>query len=225
VEALLRWQHPLRGLISPREFIPLAEETGLILPIDIWALTQACAQVGRWNQQRGERPPLILSVNLSVRQLQRDDLPDVVARTLRETGFAAEQLVLEITESLLLHRTAVTLDRLRQLKKLRVRLAVDDFGTGYSSLAYLGQLPVDILKIDKSFVDQMASGPRASGLARAIVQLGRTLGLVTIAEGIEARDQRDDLYLAGCDLGQGFYFAKPLTDAEIEPLLLPPPSG
>jgi diguanylate cyclase (GGDEF)-like protein len=220
VEALLRWQHPQRGLIAPREFIPLAEETGLILPIDIWALTQACAQASDWNRQRGQRPPLTLSVNLSVRQLQRADLPDIVARILLNTGFAPEHLVLEITESLLLHRTDVILDRLRELKQLRVRLAVDDFGTGYSSLAYLRHLPVDILKIDKSFVDEITSRPEASGLARAIVQLGRTLGLVTVAEGIEALDQRNELREAGCDLGQGFYFAKPLTAAEIEPLLL-----
>jgi predicted signal transduction protein with EAL and GGDEF domain len=220
VEALLRWQHPQRGLIAPREFIPLAEETGLILPIDIWALTHACAQASHWNRQRGKRPPLTLSVNLSVRQLQRADLPDIVARTLLNTGLAPEQLVLEITESVLLHRTEVILDRLRELKKLRVRLALDDFGTGYSSLAYLRHLPVDILKIDKSFVDEITSRPEASGLARAIVQLGRTLGLVTVAEGIEALDQRNELREAGCDLGQGFYFAKPLTAAEIEPLLL-----
>lgn len=217
VEALLRWQHPRRGLIPPREFIPLAEETRLIIPLEVWALTNACFQVSRWNRQR-TAGPLTLNVNLSVRQVQRSDLAELVARTLAETGLASERLVLEITESLFLQGTDAILERLRQLERLRVRLAVDDFGTGYSSLAYLARLPIHMIKIDKSFVDDIVTGP----LARAIVQLGRTLGLTTLAEGIEASDQLDALREAGCQLGQGFYFAKPLAAAEIEPMLLNP---
>ncbi|HLL65857.1 MAG TPA: EAL domain-containing protein [Micromonosporaceae bacterium] len=219
VEALLRWNHPERGLLPPHEFIPLAEESGLILPIGEWALTNGCRQVGRWNTARPQLP-LTLSVNLSVRQLQQVDLPQIVARALAETGFAADWLVLELTESLLLQGTELILSRLQQLKALQVRLAIDDFGTGYSSLAYLRNLPIDIIKIDKSFVADMTNGPAASALARAVVQLGRTLGLVTLAEGIEAADQFEALRDTGCEMGQGYYFARPQSAAATERLLL-----
>jgi diguanylate cyclase (GGDEF)-like protein len=214
VEALLRWQHPQRGLLPPCEFIPAAEETGLIVPIEAWVLATACQQVSTWME--GRHPPLTLNVNMSVRQLQRPDLADVVARVLRETGLPADRLVLELTESILLQDTKVMVARLQRLKELGVRLAIDDFGTGYSSLAYLRRLPIDTIKIDKSFLDDIAAAPASSDLARAVVQLGRTLEMTTVAEGIETRFQLDALRAAGCHLGQGFYFAKPLTVDAIE---------
>jgi diguanylate cyclase (GGDEF)-like protein len=217
VEALVRWRHPQRGIIPPLKFVPLAEETGLIVPIGLWVLHEACQQARAWNLGR-VGPPLTISVNLSARQVQQPDLPGVVAQILLETGLDPSCLVLEITESLLLHDTEATMEQLQHLKALGLRLALDDFGTGYASLAYLRRFPIDIIKIDKSFVDEIACGPDTS-LARAIVQLGQTLRLGTVAEGIEAADQLAELRAAGCQLGQGYYFAKPLEREEVETLL------
>jgi EAL domain-containing protein (putative c-di-GMP-specific phosphodiesterase class I) len=163
---------------------------------------------------------LTVSVNLSARQLQQPDLPGVVAQILLETGLDPACLVLELTESLLLHDTEAALAQLQQLKSLGLRLAIDDFGTGYSSLAYLRKFPIDIIKIDKSFVDELAGGRDASALTHAIVQLGQTLHLVTVAEGIETSDQLVELRESGCQLGQGHYFATSLGHVEVEKLLL-----
>jgi diguanylate cyclase (GGDEF)-like protein len=221
VEALVRWRHPERGMIQPLDFIPLAEETGLILPIGRWVLVEACQQVSRWNVERGDQPALTVSVNLSALQLHQSDLPVTVAQALEETGLDPHCLILEITESVLLHDTdteAVT-QRLAALKELGVCLAIDDFGTGYSSLAYLRRFPVDILKIDKSFVDEVGHGSAASALARAIVNLGHTLQLATVAEGIETAEQLVEVRDSGCRSGQGYYFAKPLGLTEIEAFL------
>ncbi len=215
VETLVRWRHPERGLLPPLDFIPLAEETGLILPIGRWVLREACRQASRWNATRPE--PLTVSVNLSALQLHQSDLPSTVADALAESGLDPQCLILEITESVLLHDTdneAVT-QRLQALKALGVCLAIDDFGTGYSSLAYLRRFPVDILKIDKSFVDEVCHGSAASALARAIVNLGHTLQLATVAEGIETVEQLVEVRDSGCGFGQGFYFAKPLELADI----------
>jgi diguanylate cyclase (GGDEF)-like protein len=216
VEALVRWRHPDRGVVAPGQFVPLAEETGLIVPIGAWVLREACRQAGAWNAARPGGPALTVNVNLSARQLQLPDLPAQVARALRDGDLDPACLVLEITESLLLHDTDAMIARFRQLKQLGVRLALDDFGTGYSALAYLRRFPIDMIKIDKSFVAEMGAGREASTLARAIVQLGRTLGLVIIAEGIETPDQLGQLRDAGCQLGQGYYFAKPLDRSEFE---------
>jgi len=232
MEALVRWQHPERGLIYPPEFVPLAEDTGLILPIDRWVLGDACRQAGEWNARPGPHAPLTVSVNLSARQLQRTDLPEVVSTVLADTALDPACLVIEITESLLLHDTAATMDRLRRLKALGVRVAIDDFGTGYSSLAYLRQFPVDIIKIDKSFVSGAGDAPDACALACAIVQLGQTLRLSTVAEGIETGTQLAELRAAGCQYGQGFHFARAvpaeelatmlgLTDSPVPPGLVP----
>jgi diguanylate cyclase (GGDEF)-like protein len=219
VEALLRWRHPERGILAPIHFVPLAEETGLIVPIGQWVLRMACREVAAWNAARHGKPPLAVNVNLSARQLQQADLPCILADVLGETALDPACLVLEITESLLLHDTEATMSRLGQIKALGLRLALDDFGTGYSSLAYLRRFPIDIIKIDKSFVGQIACGPEASRLARAIVQLGQTLELVTVAEGIESADQVAELRSAGCGFGQGYYFAKPLDRDEMDSLL------
>jgi diguanylate cyclase (GGDEF)-like protein len=218
-EALLRWEHPQHGRVSPATFIPLAEETGLIVPLGRWVLERACRQVREWQRAYPDLDPLTVSVNLSTRQLQQAGIVDEVAAALQATGIDPALVVLEITESALMQDLESTSDRLRQLKALGVRLAVDDFGTGYSSLSYLQRLPVDILKIDKSFVDGVAANAQQNAFAQTIIQMGRTLHLQTVAEGIESGDQRDELHKLGCDLGQGYFFARPLDSASVEALL------
>jgi EAL domain-containing protein (putative c-di-GMP-specific phosphodiesterase class I) len=219
VEALVRWQHPDRGLVMPAQFVPLAEETGLILPLGRWVLQEACRQAAAWSASRGS--PLTVSVNLSARQL-RVDLPDLVAVTLAGTGLDPTLLMLEVTESLQLFDTDATADCLRRLAAMGVRIAIDDFGTGYSSLTHLHRFPVSVLKIDQSFVREFPADPRAVAVVRGIVQLGRTLNLATVAEGVEATDQRNRLLDAGCQYGQGYLFAKPVDPTEIEALLRAP---
>jgi diguanylate cyclase (GGDEF)-like protein len=219
VEALVRWLDPQHGLTSPQKFVPLAEETGLILPIGRWVIREACRQTSAWNARRPGQRPLIVSVNLSARQLQQADLPGIVAASLAETGLAPDCLMLEITESLLLRDTEITLDVLGRLEELGVRLAIDDFGTGYSTLTYLRRFPIDTVKIDKSFVDEVASSPKGSALIRAIVRFSETLDMTTIAEGIEAPEQLLHLYESGCPLGQGYLLAKPMEAQEIAALL------
>jgi diguanylate cyclase (GGDEF)-like protein len=219
-EALVRWLHPQLGMVPPLEFIPLAEETGLIVPIGTWVLREACRQAAEWNRRRPETEQLSISVNLSARQLQQPHLPQLVAEILAATGLAGRCLTLEITESQLINDVDTTVTRLEQLKALGVRLAIDDFGTGYSSLAYLRRFPIDILKIDKLFVDAVATEAPDASLTGAIVHLARTLHLSTVAEGIESIDQCAPLRDSGCQLGQGYYFAKPLDSTDAETLLL-----
>jgi diguanylate cyclase (GGDEF)-like protein len=222
LEALLRWRHPQRGLLEPAEFVPIAEDAGLIVPIDRWVLGEACRRAAGWNARRPPDRPLTVTVNLSARGLQQPDLPAVVAGALDSSGLAPECLVLELTESLLLHDSEATVHRLAALRAQGVRVAIDDFGTGYSSLAYLRRFPMDIIKVAKSFVDDIAVDQQASAVARVIVQLGRLLRLTTIAEGIEDSEQLDWLREFGCELGQGYYFAKPLDPDEVEALLFRP---
>jgi len=222
LEALVRWQHPERGIIPPLEFIPLAEETGMIIPIGDWVLREACRQAARWNEQR-EGKLLTVSVNLSAVQLDQGNLPELVASALAESGLAAKCLVIELTESLLVDHRPSTLRQLEDVKALGIRLAIDDFGTGYSSLAYLRRFPIDIIKIDKSFVDDVGDVPAAAALTMGIIQLGQALQLSTIAEGIEHLDQLNELADGNCELGQGYYFAEPLTDKDMGELLFPMP--
>jgi EAL domain-containing protein (putative c-di-GMP-specific phosphodiesterase class I) len=219
VEALIRWRHPTRGLVPPLEFIPLAEDTGLILPIGRWILREACQQARKWQLLYPDRKPLVVNVNLSARQLQEPGLVEDVAQALAETGLPPHTLVLEITESVLMHDAEATVGWLRELSALGVQLAIDDFGTGYSSLSYLRQFPVNTLKIDKSFVDGVRLGSEQSTLASAIIELGRKLGLKTVAEGIEQADQLAELGALGCDVGQGYLFARPLDSDALEALL------
>ncbi|WP_250002374.1 EAL domain-containing protein [Actinoplanes sp. M2I2] len=221
VEALIRWQHPRRGIVPPMDFIPLAEETGMIVPIGEWVLREATTRVAGWNAQRSG-PPLTVSVNISAVQLEQPALVQVVDSALKSAGLPPDRLVLELTESLLVDHRATTLERLGALKALGLRLAIDDFGTGYSSLAYLRNFPVDIIKIDKSFVDDVVDEPTAAALTHGIIQLGRALELSTIAEGIEHAGQLTSLAGGNCELGQGYYFAEPLTGADIADLLFPP---
>ncbi len=213
VEALLRWHHPVRGLIAPAEFIGLAEETGLIVPIGAWVLGEACRQAVAWGV------PLSVAVNVSGRQLLHGSLPETVAEALRRSGLPPERLVLELTESVLLDHTDSTVAPLRAIRATGVRIAIDDFGTGYSSLSYLSRLPVDLLKVDRSFVDPLGGGGSASALAATIIQLGRALSVHTVAEGIEAPDQLRLLREMGCEYGQGFLFGRPLPPERIVALV------
>ncbi len=211
VEALVRWQHPKRGLVPPMEFIPLAEESGLIVPLGLWTIQEACRQVRDWQREIPTDEPISLNVNLSARQLRDPNIVRDIAAALDDTGLLPSRLTLEITESVLMIDTSATLNRLFQLKSLGVRLAVDDFGTGYSSFAYLRRFPFDILKIDKSFVDGVATEPTAGALVDAMIRIGKTLRLETVAEGVEYVEQADRLRALDCDIGQGYYFARPLT--------------
>jgi EAL domain-containing protein (putative c-di-GMP-specific phosphodiesterase class I) len=217
LEALVRWLHPRRGTIPPAAFIPLAEETGLIIPIGRWVLEEACQQARQWQRAAGRR--LSISVNLSPRQFQDPGLVDDVARALHQADLDPGSLVLEITETLLMHDTEATIAKLQALKALGVRLAIDDFGTGYSSLSYLRRFPVDILKVDKSFIDAVAANAEDSALTQAIIELGQTLRLQTVAEGVEASEQARQLRTLQCELGQGYYFAQPLDADQVAALL------
>ena len=215
-EALVRWRHPTRGLLSPSEFIPLAESTGIVVDLGQSILDKACRQAMGWR----EGADLRVGVNLSARQLADPGLTGQVAATLEATGLPAERLVLEITETALLNSAP---DRvLTELRELGARIALDDFGTGYSSLEHLQRFPVDSIKIDKVFVDRVAGGLRDSALARAIVQLGQTMGLATVAEGVETADQAAVLRELGCGYGQGYFFAKPMSGRSLERLLREP---
>jgi diguanylate cyclase (GGDEF)-like protein/PAS domain S-box-containing protein len=218
-EALVRWQHPVRGLLGPVEFIPTAEQTGLIVPLGRFVLAEACLQAASWADMHVTGEQLRISVNVSAKQLAQPGWSDEVAQALAESGLAPRQLVLEITESVLMEDTDNTAIRLEELRRLGVRIAIDDFGTGYSSLGYLRRLPVDILKIDKSFIDGVAEGPHESALARAVVKLASTLRLEAVAEGITNRKQLLQLRRLRCPYGQGFYFARPQPTDAIPELL------
>lgn len=215
-EALVRWQHPTRGLLAPGAFIPLAEETQLIVPIGRRVLRAACEQAVHWLARHGE---LTMAVNLSGMQLAQPDLVSDVAAALRDSGLPARHLTLEITETVLMGDDEPTMKRLRELKELGVRLAVDDFGTGYSSLQYLRDFPLDILKVAKSFVDGIGDADQGVALARAIVELGESCHLDVVGEGIELTEQREGLLELGCHLGQGFLFARPADPETIDALL------
>jgi diguanylate cyclase (GGDEF)-like protein len=219
VEALLRWHHPSRGIISPAQFIPIAEETGLILPIGDWVLREACRQARQWQLAYPTEPPLTVSVNLSGHQFQQPGLTERVADILSETDLPAASLKLEITESATMRDTAVTLDQLHRLKGLGLKLAIDDFGTGYSSLAYLKSLPIDLIKIDRSFLKEIGQNVEDAAIVRAIVALAKTLNLTVTGEGLETPEQVHQLDLLSCDLGQGFYFSRPLPAAALADLL------
>ena len=217
-EALVRWNHPRFGHLLPQHFIPLAEETGLIVRLGGWVLREACAQMQRWREAYpGAR--WTMSVNLSGRQLQEPDLVHETRAALAMTGIDPGSLVLEITESVLMQQADSALQQLRAMKALGVGLAIDDFGTGYSSLSYLQRFPIDILKIAKPFIDDVGAGVEKSALARAIIGLGDTLKLKTIAEGVEVAEQRAALLMLGCELGQGYFFSPALPAAGIERML------
>ncbi|HKB28432.1 MAG TPA: GGDEF domain-containing protein [Candidatus Limnocylindrales bacterium] len=215
VEALVRWRHPDRGTIPPSEFVGLAEETGLIVQLGEWVLRESCRQVAEWGRLHPDLS-LQLSVNLSARQLLEADLSASVRRILHATGLPAHQLTLEVTESILLRDTGASVEQLQALRRMGVAIAIDDFGTGYSSLSYLQRLPVDAVKIDRSFVNDVASGARSAAFVRAILQLCRTIELRTVAEGVETAAQAAALKRLKCDLAQGFFFSHPLDPDQLE---------
>jgi EAL domain-containing protein (putative c-di-GMP-specific phosphodiesterase class I) len=219
VEALLRWEHPERGLLLPGDFIGIAEETGLIVPIGAWVLDQACRQVQRWHAAAPGTGPLRVSVNLSGRQLGHHRLVDDVASVIAQTGIEPSRVELEITESVLMDDVEASAETLGRLHELGVLLAVDDFGTGYSSLSYLRRFPVDLLKVDRSFVDGLGDDPGDSAIVAAIVTLAHTLGLAAVAEGVESGLQLDELRRLGCDRAQGFHIARPAGGHEVGELL------
>jgi len=219
VEALVRWMHPTRGMIGPMQFIPIAEETGLIVRLGAWVVRAACRQVREWQRAHPASERLTLTVNVSWHQLQGALVVDDVRNALEESGLDARCLVLEITESVLMQESDVVIERMHQLKQLGVRLAIDDFGTGYSSLGYLQRFPVDILKIDKAFIEDVGRNGTDPALARAIIALSDALSLQTIAEGIELGEQLTGLRELGCGMGQGYFLAKPQTPSAIEALL------
>jgi diguanylate cyclase (GGDEF)-like protein/PAS domain S-box-containing protein len=214
MEALIRWHHPTRGVVQPMDFIPTAEETGLIVPIGRWVLHEACRQLAEWRDRYRDRPDGSISINVSSRQLEHDHFVNDVAEELLATGIPPELLTLEITETFFMRDFQAAVRRLQALKELGIRLAIDDFGTGFSSLFSLSRLPLDIVKIDKAFIDGL--GSRYDAVVTAVVTLGNAFGLEVVAEGIETLTQRDRLVELGCRFAQGFYFAKPLEANEAE---------
>jgi EAL domain-containing protein (putative c-di-GMP-specific phosphodiesterase class I) len=215
-EALLRWQHPGRGLILPGEFISVAEESGLIDSIGRWVLEDACRQAVDWHRRNPDTAPVGISVNLSARQLAQRDLPAVVAEVLRSSSIDPASLSLEITESTLIEDS----EALTTLQSMGVRLVIDDFGTGYSSLGYLKRFPVDSLKIDRSFVEGLGVEPESAAIVNAIVAMAGALSLDVIAEGVETNRQLAELRKLGCAYAQGFHFARPAPAAELEDLFV-----
>ena len=228
VEALIRWHHPERGLVPPLDFIPFAEETGLILPIGNWVLNEACRTAASWETADGT-DPLSIAVNVSAVRFRHPAFVEELTGILSDTGLDPSRLTLELTESLLVQGVHQVADRLAELKELGVRLAIDDFGTGYSSLSYLRDLPIDVLKIDKTFIDSVALGIEDSALARAIIKLGHTLGLKVVAEGVEDGGQASILAMLECEYAQGYLFARPLTEEKLYQFLKEqaekPPAG
>ena len=218
VEALVRWQHPERGMVSPAQFIPLAEASDLILPIGRWVLHTACLQLRAWADE-GRYADLSISVNVSARQFRQPDFVQQVRDELDTTGAAPQRLELELTESLVLEEMETTIAKIAELRTLGVRFSLDDFGTGYSSLQYLKRLPIDQLKIDQSFVRDITIDANDAAIVHTIIAMGRALGLEVIAEGVETREQQEFLFGHGCHLYQGYFFARPLPLPELQQLL------
>ncbi len=219
VEALVRWQHPERGLLNPSEFLADAEESGLVIPMGERVLEEACRQGQRWQEEDSRIPPLVVSVNLSARQLSHPDLMKTVEQVLRETGFEASRLSLDITETIYIKVLEGNTAVLDGLKRLGVCISIDDFGVGYSSLSYLKRLPADVLKIDKSFVAGIGTDEEDTAIIRMIVDLAHTLGMKVVAEGVESEGQAVQLKEMGCDLGQGYHFTKPLPPEAVQEFL------
>jgi EAL domain-containing protein (putative c-di-GMP-specific phosphodiesterase class I) len=220
MEALVRWEHPVQGLILPSQIIPLAEETGLIVPLGQWVLRESCRQARRWHDQFPDSPPLGVCVNLSAKEFEHGDLVEDLARNVGETGLDPSTLTVEITESILMKDVPRTVAVLEELKSLGVKLAVDDFGTGYSTLSYLKRFPIDWLKIDQSIIEELGQDPTNEAVVTAAIVLAHALGAQVIAEGIMTFEQLVRLRALGCDAGQGFYFCEPrLSEAAIAHVL------
>jgi EAL domain-containing protein (putative c-di-GMP-specific phosphodiesterase class I) len=216
----MRWRHPRRGLVSPAEFIPLAEETGMIVPMGEWGLREACRQNMEWH--RTGLPLVRMAVNISPRQFQRVDIPDLVRRVLTDTGHPPDCLELEITESMIMEDVDRAIEIMQVLAAMGVHLAIDDFGTGYSSLHYLKRFPVRRLKVDRAFVRDVTTDPNDAAIASAVVALARTMQLEVVAEGIETEAQLEFFLDKGCDFCQGFLFGKPAEAAAAAEILADP---
>jgi EAL domain-containing protein (putative c-di-GMP-specific phosphodiesterase class I) len=219
-EALIRWEHPTRGLLLPGEFIPIAEDSRLMAPLGRWVLAEACLQASRWRHEYAFGAELTMTVNFSSTQFNDPAIGEDVRRLLAEAELPPDRLVIELTETAFLRDADVVAERMRELKELGVRLAVDDFGTGNASLRHLATFPVDVLKVDRSFVGRIGFDARQTAIAGSIVGLGEDLGLTVIAEGIETDDQIARLLALGCGFGQGFRLARPVAPDELRPLLL-----
>ena len=217
VEALLRWNNPYLGSVTPTQFIPVAEETGLIVPIGRWVMKTACAQNVAWQNQG--LPPVCMSVNLSLRQLMDDNLLEDIRVILKESGMAPNLLELEITESMVMNNPTRLIAVLTKIKELGLRLAIDDFGTGYSSLAQIKHFPIDTLKVDRSFIRNLTQDSEDKAITEAIITMGKTLSLTVVAEGVETEEQEDFLREHICDEMQGFYFSKPIAPDQFADLL------
>ena len=218
-EALVRWQHPLRGFVPPVEFIPVAEETDLIIPLGQWVIREASQQLRRWQDQFPRSSPLLVSVNLSGKQFSQPDLIEQIEQTLQETGLDGRSLKLEITESIAMTDVEATIDLLLRFKALNLQLSIDDFGTGYSSLSYLHRFPTNTIKVDRSFVSQMGYRSEEAHIVQTIIMLGHNLGMDIVAEGVETADQLAQLRSLQCEYGQGYFFSKPMAPAAITALL------
>lgn len=209
-EALVRWNHPTRGMVPPSEFIPVAEDTGLILPIGQWVLREACRQMNEWQRQHDSSRSMIISVNLSARQIERKSLIEEIAETLKETGLSAECLRLEITESVIMNNPEQAIISVNELREMGVRVSIDDFGTGYSSLGYLHKFPVDTLKVDRSFINRIGNEGENAEIVQTIITLAASLNMEVVAEGIETAEQLDFLRHINCNFGQGYFYSRPV---------------
>lgn len=218
-EALVRWMHPQQGLISPVKFIPVAEDTGLIVPLGEWVLREACRQMQAWQTKFPAFAALNISVNLASSQLKESNLINQIKQILVDTGLDGSCLKLELTESMLMDDLQKTIDTLLQLKAIDIKLSIDDFGTGYSSLSYLHRFPIDTLKIDRSFINKIGSNPEECAVVKTIITLAHTLGMDAVAEGVETSEQSSNLQAWGCEFGQGYFFAKPLNCSAVEAML------
>jgi EAL domain-containing protein (putative c-di-GMP-specific phosphodiesterase class I) len=218
-EALVRWQHPTKGLIPPADFIPAAEETGIIIPLGYWILDEACHQIHAWNSQYSFDPPLTINVNLSSRQCEQPDLVQKISDILRKNRLDASQLKLELTESLVIKDSEHISKMLSDLRELGIQVQIDDFGTGYSSLSYLHTLPIDTLKIDRSFINRLGGENNGAEIVQTIISLAHNLGMKVIAEGVEKDDQFNELSAMDCEYMQGFLFSKAVDSPEAGAML------
>ncbi|MEL7407197.1 MAG: bifunctional diguanylate cyclase/phosphodiesterase, partial [Cyanobacteria bacterium J06558_2] len=219
-EALVRWISPTRGFVSPGEFIPVAEETGLIMPMGEWILAAACSQMQSWRQEFPHAESVFMSVNISSRQFAQADLISQIIATLNQTGLNAENLKLEITESMVMDNVDNTISLLNQLQELKIKISMDDFGTGFSSFSYLHRFPLNTLKVDRSFVSNMIQGQKNREIVNTIIILAHRLGMDVIAEGIETQEELSLLKQFNCEYAQGYFFAKPLSQADASELLM-----
>ena len=217
-EALVRWRHPIRGIVSPMDFVPVSEETGLIVALDSWVFHEACQQLVKW---QATFPALKMSINLSAQNIHNPNLLTDIDRILAKTGLDGKSITLEITENILIADINQTIDLLSQIKVRNIQVSIDDFGTGYSSLNYIHRLPADYLKIDRSFVNQIQEASRNYQIVRTIIGLGNQIGLAIVAEGIETSEQLQILQDLGCQFGQGYLFSQPLSVQDIEAKFIP----